>query len=153
MDSTHGALDTYSSPLGDIDLASINGKLCLCNWSNKKNKITIANRLKRHLQISHFNEQPCQTLALTKQQLDSYFAGELTQFNIPLQFAGTTFQQQVWQALLTIPYGQTISYAQLAQRLDQPKAVGAVANANAANALSIIVPCHRIIGSNSKLTG
>ncbi|NJN85216.1 MAG: methylated-DNA--[protein]-cysteine S-methyltransferase [Leptolyngbyaceae cyanobacterium SL_7_1] len=89
----------------------------------------------------------------TKQQLDAYFAGTLTHFDLPLQMQGTPFQQQVWQALTTIPYGSTLSYGELAHQLGQPNASRAVGLANGRNPISIIVPCHRVIAANGKLTG
>jgi methylated-DNA-[protein]-cysteine S-methyltransferase len=89
----------------------------------------------------------------TTQQLTAYFAGALTEFDLPLQMQGTTFQQSVWEALKTIPYGRTMSYGELAQQLGQPKASRAVGLANGRNPVSIIVPCHRVIGANGKLTG
>jgi methylated-DNA-[protein]-cysteine S-methyltransferase len=88
-----------------------------------------------------------------KQQLTAYFAGTLTQFELPLQMSSTPFQQRVWEALRTIPYGATISYGELAQQIGQPKASRAVGLTNGRNPLSIIVPCHRVIGTNGKLTG
>ena len=86
-------------------------------------------------------------------QLDEYFKGERQAFDLPLVMAGSDFQQRVWQELLKIPYGGTISYGELAKRIGQAQAVRAVANANGANALSIFIPCHRVIGSNRSLTG
>lgn len=86
-------------------------------------------------------------------QLDSYFKGRLKDFDLPLAPQGTPFQQNVWQALLTIPYGQTCSYAEIARQIDSPKAVRAVGNANGRNPIPIIIPCHRVIGSNGSLTG
>ena len=86
-------------------------------------------------------------------QLAAYFAGELTTFDLPLAPAGTPFQQAVWKALLDIPYGETISYGELARRIGKPKAVRAVGAANGQNPLAIVVPCHRVIGSNGRLTG
>ncbi|WP_416666490.1 methylated-DNA--[protein]-cysteine S-methyltransferase [Egbenema bharatensis] len=88
-----------------------------------------------------------------KQQLSAYFAGTLTEFDLPLQLQGTPFQQRVWAALQTIPYGSTLSYGELAQKIGQPKASRAVGLANGRNPVSIIVPCHRVIGANGKLTG
>lgn len=89
----------------------------------------------------------------TQQQLVAYFAGTLTEFDLPLQLQGTPFQHQVWQALKTIPYGATMSYGELAHHIGQPKASRAVGLANGRNSLSIVVPCHRVIGANGKLTG
>ena len=87
------------------------------------------------------------------EQLDGYFKGERRNFDIPLDPVGTEFQLQVWLSLLKIPYGSTISYAKQAELLGRPSAVRAVANANGNNKISIILPCHRVIGSNGSLTG
>lgn len=88
-----------------------------------------------------------------RKELDEYFAGRLRKFSTPLAFEGTPFQNQVWKQLCRIPYGETISYLDLAKRIDNPKAVRAVGMANGANPIAIIVPCHRVIGSNGSLTG
>ncbi len=89
----------------------------------------------------------------TNQQLTAYFAGTLTEFDLPLQMQSTIFQERVWEALKTIPYGTTMSYGELAQQIGQPNASRAVGIANGRNPLSIVVPCHRVIGANGKLTG
>jgi methylated-DNA-[protein]-cysteine S-methyltransferase len=86
-------------------------------------------------------------------QLGEYFAGERTAFDVDVDLTGTPFQQRVWNALREIPYGQTISYGELALRIDQPSAVRAVGLANGRNPVSVIVPCHRVIGANGTLTG
>lgn len=86
-------------------------------------------------------------------QLRAYFAGELTRFDLPLWFDGTAFQNAVWSALRDIPYGETISYAELAGRIGRPTASRAVGAANGANPLPIVVPCHRVIGADGSLTG
>lgn len=86
-------------------------------------------------------------------QLEQYFAGERTVFEIDVELAGTPFQQRVWRALRDIPYGRTISYGELARRIEQPSAVRAVGLANGRNPVSVIVPCHRVIGANGTLTG
>ena len=86
-------------------------------------------------------------------QLRAYFAGELTDFDLPLRLAGTAFQNKVWAALRDIPFGETISYGALASRIGKPTASRAVGGANGANPLPIVVPCHRVIGSNKSLTG
>ncbi len=87
------------------------------------------------------------------QQLEQYFAARLTRFDVTLDLQGTPFQQTVWNGLMGIPYGQTVSYGELAQRINNPKAVRAVGLANGRNPVSIIVPCHRVIGANGSLTG
>lgn len=142
----------YHSPVGDIVLGTFNDKLCLCNWRNKKNKAAVERRLFKHFEARQV-EGNNTLIEATANQLDTYFMGKLTQFDLPLITAGTDFQKQVWAILQNIEYGQTMSYLDLAQKLDKPTAVRAVANANAANALSIIIPCHRIIGHNGKLVG
>jgi methylated-DNA-[protein]-cysteine S-methyltransferase len=98
----------------------------------------------------HKNDEP---LAETIRQLRAYFAGELTDFDLPLAPEGTEFQRTVWQRLCDIPYGETISYGELASRIGNPKASRAVGLANGSNPISIVIPCHRVIGSNGKLTG
>ena len=85
--------------------------------------------------------------------LDEFFAGKRKKFDLPLLFVGTNFQKKVWNELLKIPYGKTVSYGEMASRIGMPRAVRAVANANGANAISIFVPCHRVIGSDGSLTG
>ncbi|MCG7499675.1 methylated-DNA--[protein]-cysteine S-methyltransferase [Vibrio sp. Of7-15] len=92
-------------------------------------------------------------LTMTVGQLQEYFNGERVTFSVPLAATGTPFQQKVWQALTTIPFGQTWSYQDLANAIDNPKAVRAVGLANGKNPISVIVPCHRVIGKNGKLTG
>jgi len=86
-------------------------------------------------------------------QLKAYFAGDLREFNLPLKLAGTPFQLSVWKALQDIPYGQTMSYGELARRVGTPKGSRAVGLANGSNPIAIVVPCHRVIGANGKLTG
>ena len=98
-------------------------------------------------------EQPGGVTGNTCEQLQAYFAGEVSVFDLPLDMQGTDFQKQVWQQLLQIGYGNTASYADIAARLNNPKAVRAVGMANSKNPIAIVVPCHRIIGSNGTLTG
>jgi methylated-DNA-[protein]-cysteine S-methyltransferase len=92
-------------------------------------------------------------LVEAERQIAAYFAGTLTAFTVPLDFAGTDFQKSVWAALLTIPFGETRSYAEIARQIGRPSAVRAVGAANGRNPISIIAPCHRVIGSNGALTG
>jgi methylated-DNA-[protein]-cysteine S-methyltransferase len=99
-----------------------------------------------------WKEDPAFFLEVTR-QLQEYFAGALREFEIPLFMEGTDFQRRVWKNLQKIPYGETISYGELANRIGNPKAVRAVGAANGQNPLPIIVPCHRVIGSNGSLTG
>ena len=97
--------------------------------------------------------QESAAFAEATRQLRAYFAGELEQFDLPLAPEGTPFQLQVWRHLCEIPYGETISYGELARRIGNPKASRAVGLANGSNPIPIIIPCHRVIGSNGKLTG
>lgn len=92
-------------------------------------------------------------LAEAARQLKAYFAGARRDFDLPLRPAGTAFQRATWRTLATIPYGETISYAELARRIDRPRAVRAVGAANGRNPLPIVLPCHRVIGSDGALTG
>jgi methylated-DNA-[protein]-cysteine S-methyltransferase len=96
---------------------------------------------------------PVPVLIEAIRQLHAYFDGKLREFDLPLEFQGTTFQQSCWRQLLTIPFGQTRSYMQMAQAVGSPKAVRAVGAANGANPIAIVVPCHRVIGANGKLVG
>ncbi|MDR3297040.1 MAG: methylated-DNA--[protein]-cysteine S-methyltransferase [Prevotellaceae bacterium] len=86
-------------------------------------------------------------------QLNEYFAGHRKEFDLPLALSGTDFQTQAWRALASIPYGHTISYGEQAQQLGRPKAVRAIGSANSKNKLSIVLPCHRVVGKNGKLVG
>ncbi|WFF43018.1 methylated-DNA--[protein]-cysteine S-methyltransferase [Salinicola endophyticus] len=99
------------------------------------------------------NARPSALTRHCAQQLDAYFAGELTHFDLPLAPAGTDFQRQVWQALTRIGFGETRSYAEQAQAIGRPSATRAVGAANGRNPLAIVVPCHRVIGANGRLTG
>ena len=145
-------IQRYHSPCGDLMLGSFEGKLCLCDWAIEKHRDVVDIRLRKILQADYEEKASDITQAAGK-QLDEYFDGKRTVFDIPLLFVGTDFQKKVWHKLLEIPYGTTLSYRELATRLDMPKAVRAVANANGANAISILVPCHRVIGSDHSLTG
>ena len=98
-------------------------------------------------------EKETPLLRVAKQQLSEYFAGQRTVFDLPIKTAGTAFQQQVWQALKAIPYGETRSYKEIAAAIDNPKAVRAVGGANNKNPISIVIPCHRVIGSSGQLVG
>ena len=102
---------------------------------------------------ANYVEQSDEVIETAKQQIDEYLTGNRTSFDIPLIMFGTDFQKRVWKALIKVPYGATSSYLQLAKSINNEKAVRAVATANGANAMSIIIPCHRIIGSDGSLVG
>lgn len=145
-------IQRYHSPCGDLILGSFDDKLCLCDWAVERHWDVVDIRLRKVLRAG-YEEKTSNIIQETSKQLDEYFDGKRTVFDIPMLFAGTDFQKKVWHKLLEIPYGVTISYGELATQLGMPKAVRAVANANGANAISIIVPCHRVIGSDHSLTG
>lgn len=145
-------IQRYHSPCGDLIIGSFKGRLCLCDWAVEKHRDIIDIRLRKVLQTG-YEEKTSDIIQESIRQLDEYFDGKRTVFDIPLLFVGTEFQKNVWHKLLEIPYGKTISYGELAKQVGAPKAVRAVANANGANAISIFTPCHRVIGSNHSLTG
>ncbi|WP_294634919.1 methylated-DNA--[protein]-cysteine S-methyltransferase [uncultured Bacteroides sp.] len=142
----------YESPCGILLLGSYEDKLCLCDWQTEKHHDYVSRRLKRILQTD-FKEGTSEVIERTVCQLDDFFAGKRKEFDVPLLFVGTDFQKTVWNELLKIPFGTTVSYGEMARRIGMPKAVRAVANANGANAISILAPCHRVIGSDHSLTG
>lgn len=142
----------YKSPIGDILLGAFENKICLCDWEYRKMRLSIDQRIQSNIGGKyHYQNEAIIEMAIT--QLEEYFVRKRTQFSIPILFAGTEFQQRVWSELRTIEYGQTISYLELANRLNSKLAIRAIAAANGANALSILVPCHRIIGSDGSLIG
>ena len=139
------------SPLGDLVAVADNTHLYALSFISDSTSKSIQKLLSTYRANLTFNEN--KILTQTKTQLDEYFKGELKNFSIPLQLTGTDFQKKVWQALLQIPYGETISYQQEALNIGNEKAFRAVANANGKNTISIIVPCHRVVNSNGKLGG
>ncbi len=142
----------HKTGIGEMIFGSFKGKLCLLDFRYRKMRNTVDNRLKKGLNAEFFKKED-DIITKTKQQLDEYLKGERKEFDIPLLTVGTDFQKSVWNALLKIPYGTTSSYLQIAKNINKPNAVRAVASANGANAIGIIIPCHRIIGTNGELTG
>ena len=142
----------YESPVGVLMMGAVGERLCLCDWMGKKDRSDVDRRLQRILGAV-FEEGTTPAVEKAMRQLDEYFAGRRRQFDVPLLLAGTAFQKTVWNEPLRIPFGETLSYAETAQRAGCPKAVRAVAHAISSNALSLFVPCHRIIGSNRSMTG
>ena len=133
------------SPVGALKLVAHDHALVAVMWDNEDHKrVRLAELIEDH-------QHPM--LLRVKKQLEQYFAGQRQQFDLPLDFKGTDFQQQVWQTLLTIPYGETRSYKEIAVQIGNEKAVRAVGAANGKNPISIIAPCHRVIGSSGALVG
>lgn len=133
------------SPVGILKLVAHDQALVAVMWDNEDHK--------RVRLAEPVEDRQHPMLHKVKQQLQEYFAGQRQQFDLPLDFQGTAFQQQVWQALLSIPYGETRSYKEIAVQLGNEKAVRAVGAANGKNPISIIAPCHRVIGSSGALVG
>ncbi|MCH7312415.1 methylated-DNA--[protein]-cysteine S-methyltransferase [Acinetobacter sp. ANC 4805] len=133
------------SPVGALKLVAHDQALVAVMWDNEDHKRV------RLAELIEDRQHPM--LLRVKKQLEQYFAGQRQQFDLPLDFQGTDFQQQVWQALLTIPYGEKRSYKDIAVQIGNEKAVRAVGAANGRNPISIIAPCHRVIGSSGALVG
>src|SRR6266849_932527 len=134
---------TFESPVGPLLLAGDSNALRRVSFeSSKRSPLPQADW-----------KQNQSAFAEVIRQLQAYFRGELKEFDLPLAMEGTEFQLRVWNALRRIPYGETVSYSQLAERIGNPKAVRAVGLANGSNPIPIIVPCHRVIGSDGSLTG
>lgn len=134
-----------ASPVGNLKLVANDTALVAVLWENENPK---------RVRLAELIEQTHHPILLeTQKQLSEYFAGKRQQFDLPLDFEGTEFQQKVWQALLTIPFGETRSYRDIAEQVGNVKAVRAVGAANGKNPISIIAPCHRVVGANGKLVG
>ena len=146
------AIQYYKTPFGELILGSFEDKLCLCDWRYRKMRTAIDSRIQKILN-AEYKEENTAVINQAIIELEEYFQGNRTVFTIPIQLAGTDFQCEVWNALQQIPYGETMSYKELSQLMKNEKAIRAVASANGANALSILIPCHRIIGSNGDLVG
>ena len=133
------------SPVGILKLVATENALVAVLWENENPK---------RVRLAELIEQVNHPILLeTQKQLREYFAGTRQQFDLPLDFEGTVFQKKVWQALLGIPFGETRSYRDIAEQVGNIKAVRAVGAANGKNPISIIAPCHRVVGVNGKLVG
>ncbi len=142
----------YKTSIGEMILGSFNNKLCLMDFRYRRMRSSIDRRIKKGLE-AEFTEQDDEVLREARRQLDEYLKGKRTVFDIPVLMVGTDFQKEVWKALMQVPYGKTATYSELAEKINAKESVRAVAGANGANAIAIIIPCHRIIGSNGDLTG
>lgn len=145
-------INNYQSPFGELLLGSFNESLCLCDWRYRRLRTSIDKRIQSKLKTD-YQQGFSEILKDTVKQLEEYFSGIRKEFSLPLLLAGSDFQQSVWKALQEIPYGRTISYLDLSKKVGNTDAIRAVASANGANALSIIIPCHRVLGSKGELTG
>lgn len=146
------SIQYYKTNIGELILGSFQNDLCLCDWRYRKSRNAIDNRIQEGLK-SEYIEDTSAVITSAIQQLEEYFQKERIGFDLPLLFIGSDFQKKVWNELLQIPYGKKISYMTLTKKIGDVNAIRAVASANGANAISIIVPCHRVIASDGKLTG
>lgn len=136
---------TVASKVGELKLVANGSRLAAILWENDK---------PGRVRLGPMREAPDNPILMrTAQQLREYFAGTRNRFDLDLEFAGTEFQKKVWAALLTIPFGETRSYSEIARQIGNPSAVRAVGAANGKNPISIVAPCHRVIGASGKLTG
>lgn len=142
----------YKNYKMDLILGSYEDKLILVGFMDSKHRQRDDKKLQKYFK-AEFYEYEDQVLKDTQKELDEYFSKKREAFTIPISLVGTEFQKSVWKALQTIPYGETSTYKTQAQLVGNEKAIRAVANANGANPVAIIVPCHRIIGSDGTLTG
>ena len=136
----------YTSPFGGIFVTAQDGLVTQLYFDGGRTTPPT-------LQATAIDAVNADVLAHAARELDAYFAGKLQNFTVPLNPVGTAFRKQVWEGLQTIPYGQTISYKALAERIGNPKAIRAVGGANHHNPISIFIPCHRVIGAGGKLVG
>ncbi|MBR1793612.1 MAG: methylated-DNA--[Bacteroidales bacterium] len=146
------SIDRYASPCGQLSVGGIDGQICLCEWDEPLRMKRSLNRLYRFLGIT-VEEAASPVTDRAFRQLDEYFAGQRKAFSLPLRMVGTPFQMEVWNLLTAIDYGNTTNYKWLSEQMKSPQAVRAVAAAIGANPMSILIPCHRVVGSDGSLTG
>jgi AraC family transcriptional regulator of adaptative response/methylated-DNA-[protein]-cysteine methyltransferase len=145
-------INRAATPLGSMIMGVADRGLYLLEFAERRMLDTQLKRLRQELgRVFLPGEHP--VMHEVQRQLDAYFEGSLREFTLQLQASGTAFQEQVWQALLDIPYGQMRSYADVAHQIGQPEAVRAVGRANGDNRIAIVIPCHRVVGSDGNLTG
>lgn len=137
---------------GQMLVGSINNSLCLLDWAERTNRTSIDKRIKKYFS-AEFETSDCKFNNHVIEQINDYLHNKIKSFDISFTLAGTDFQKSIWTELLKIPYGKTITYSQLAENINCPLAVRAAANACNKNPISIIIPCHRVIGKNNQLTG
>lgn len=143
---------SYKSPVGELLIGAYNEQICICDWKYRKMRTAIDQRIQSNLNATYI-EQSTPIIEQTITQFEEYFSQKRKVFELPLLLLGTDFQKKVWHQLQQIQYGKTVSYLQLSQQMENEKAIRAVATANGANAISIIIPCHRVVGSDGNLTG
>lgn len=143
----------YDAPCGKLLLGVHGRSICLCDWMRGERVEKTMRRLSKHIPLTEDAADDRALLAEAKLRLEEYFSGVAKKFDVPITAYGTEFQCRVWEALQEIPYGETVSYKAIAVRAGRSGGVRAVASAIGANPLSILIPCHRVIGSDGTLTG
>jgi methylated-DNA--[protein]-cysteine S-methyltransferase len=141
------------TPIGEMIAMATDEAICLLDFFDSKTLLIDQTIAMQHFKITDDEEKDTPLLLELAHQLNEYFAKERKEFTLPIELIGTSFQQKVWKMLQIIPYGETRTYKEQAIAVGNPKGVRAVANANAKNRISIIIPCHRVIGTNGTLTG
>lgn len=145
-------INRVATPLGSMIMGVSDQGLCLLEFAERRMLDTQLKRLRQRMgRVFLPGDHPL--MQQVKRELDDYFEGRLRKFSVPLQTPGTVFQESVWNALLEIPYGEMRSYSEIASRISHPDAVRAVGRANGDNRISIIIPCHRVVGADGELTG
>ena len=152
MDNTLILISRFTTPLGPMFVCATDEGICLLEFVERKMLETEFKDLQKRLNATIVTGEN-EFIRQAKQQVGEYFEGSRMEFSLPLITPGTEFQNDVWQCLQGIPYGETRSYQQQAEIIDRPKAVRAVASANGNNRIAIVVPCHRVIGKDGSLTG
>lgn len=145
-------IHTYKSPVGELVLGSYQERLCLCDWAFRKMRKAVDFRIQNGLN-AEFEPGKSKVIEQAIRQLEEYFEQKRKVFDIPHLLVGSEFQRSVWEKLGEIPFGETKTYLGLSKELGNPDAIRAVATANGANALSILIPCHRVVGSDGSLVG
>lgn len=146
------ATQYYKTSYGELILGAYNNRLCLCDWRYRKMRKQIDNRIQKGLE-SVYKETQHPVIEQAIGEIEEYFSGNRKEFSVDLLPIGTDFQISVWNKLQEIPFGITKTYLDLSKSLGDEKAIRAVASANGANALTILIPCHRIIGKDGELVG
>jgi methylated-DNA-[protein]-cysteine S-methyltransferase len=146
------SIQRHKTEIGELVLGSFGGRLCLLGFGDRGRRRVVDGRIKKGLD-AEFVERDDEILEKTRKEVEEYLAGNRKEFDIPLLLVGTAFQRSIWNELIKVPYGATATYLQIARAIGNEKAVRAVGQANRANPIPIIVPCHRIIGRSGELIG
>lgn len=140
------------SPLGKIIIGEHKGRICVVDFKGGGRAANTLKLLSKHYRAK-LNRQETPALKKAKKQLSLYFSGRLDKFDLPLGYTGTGFQEKIWKQLEKIPFGKTVNYGWIAEKTGNPKAARAVGAAVGSNRISIVIPCHRVIGKDGSLTG